>query len=240
MDTEEVQEEFFNQEKKSLPMNHFKKYWRKTKGKRCWYCYSWGHLKNRCPYIKCFYCGFKGHTKKFCFKLDLHRAIQALRNRTPREEANDNKKERKKQTFKDRIKEVEFRKEGEDYIMSHMGKDLGIYFGDYKFEYAKGGFTHIQLPKWKMEKKIQQDIQVREVKLSKYLPHQCGDCGEVLNGWAFLHHLQHVHRGYCPAGSLINANPYRFWILWYDDRNFVRFTTTIGKPSYIKADPPWI
>ena len=38
--------------------------------------------------------------------------------------------------------------------MSHMGQDLGIYFGDYKFEYAKGGFTHIQLPKWKMEKKI--------------------------------------------------------------------------------------
>ena len=35
MDTEEVQEEFLNQEKKSLPMNHFKKYWRKTKGKRC-------------------------------------------------------------------------------------------------------------------------------------------------------------------------------------------------------------
>ena len=96
MDTEEVQEEFLNQEKKSLPMNHFKKYWRKTKGKRCWYCYSWGHLKNRCPYIKCFYCGFKGHTKKFCFKLDLHRAIQALRDRTTREEANDNKKERSK------------------------------------------------------------------------------------------------------------------------------------------------
>ena len=127
-------------------------------------------MKNRCPYIKCFYCGFKGHTKKFCFKLDLHRAFQALRDRTPREEAKDNKKERKKQTFIDRIKEVEFRKEGNDYIMSHMGQDLGIYIGDYIFEYAKGGFTHIQLPKWKMEKKIQQDRQVRKVKLSKYLP----------------------------------------------------------------------
>jgi hypothetical protein len=96
MDTEEVKEEFLNQEIKSLPMNHFKKYWRKTKGKWCWYCYSWGHLKNICPYIKCFFCGFKGHTKKFCFKLDLHRAIHALRDRTTREEANDNKKERNK------------------------------------------------------------------------------------------------------------------------------------------------
>ena len=40
--------------------------------------------------------------------------------------------------------------------------------------------------------------------------------------------------------KMINANPYRFWILWYDDRNFTRFTTTIRKPSYIKAVPPWI
>ena len=63
MDTEKVQEELLNQEKKSLPMNHFKKYWRKTKGKRCWYCYSWDQLKNRCPYIRCFYCGHKGQPK---------------------------------------------------------------------------------------------------------------------------------------------------------------------------------
>ena len=62
--------------------------------------------------------------------------------------------------------------------MNHMGQDLGIYIGDYKFEYAKGGFTHIQLPKWKMEKKIQGNIPSREVKFSKYLPHLYGSCGE--------------------------------------------------------------
>ena len=57
----------------------------------------------------------------------------------------------------DRIKEVEFKKEGKNYIMSHMEQDLGIYIGEYIFEYAKGGFTHIQLPKWKNKKKIQRD-----------------------------------------------------------------------------------
>ena len=41
--------------------------------------------------------------------------------------------------------------------MSHMEQDLGIYIGEYIFEYAKGGFTHIQLQKWKMEKKIKRD-----------------------------------------------------------------------------------
>ena len=60
---------------------------------------------------------------------------------------------RRKQTFRDWIKEVEFRKEGNNYIMNYMGQDLGMYIGDWKFGYAKGGFTHIQFPNWKMEKK---------------------------------------------------------------------------------------
>ena len=42
----------------------------------------------------------------------------------------------------------------QNYIMSHMEQDLGIYIGEYIFEYAKGGITHIQLPKWKNKKKI--------------------------------------------------------------------------------------
>ena len=70
--------------------------------------------------------------------------------------------------------------------MNHMGQDLGMYIGDWKFEYAKGGFTHIQLPNWKMEKKIKQSIPAAQVKLSKYLPHKCGECGEVLNSNSFL------------------------------------------------------
>ena len=76
-------------------------------------------------------------------------AIQALKN-------NEYKKEpkMKKQTFTDRIKEIEFRKEGDNQVFTH----LGYYFGDYKFEFAKRGFSYCQLLKWKMEKKIYEDL----------------------------------------------------------------------------------
>ena len=112
-------------------------------------------------------------------QLELYKAIQVLKDIETEGGTNGKVKEnkRRKQTFRDRIKEVEFRKEGNNYIMNNMGQDLGIYIGDWKLEYAKGGFTHIQLPNWKMEKKIKQSIPAAQVKLSKYLPHQCGDCG---------------------------------------------------------------
>ena len=178
-------------------------------------CYSWSHLKSQCPFIRCFYCGKKGHIKKRCLQLELHKAIQILKEIETKGETNGKVKEnkRRKQTFRDRIKEIEFGKEGNNYIMNHMGQDLGMYIGDWKFKYAKGGFTHIQLLNWKMEKKIKQSIPAAQVKLSKYLPHQYGDCGEVLNGNSFLYHLHHKYRSYFPEGSLINGNPYRFWIL---------------------------
>ena len=34
--------------------------------------------------------------------------------------------------------------------------------------------------------------------------------------------------------------PYRFWLIWYDDENYERFTKTIGDVNYVHAEPPWI
>ena len=86
-------------------------------------------------------------------QLELQIAIQVLKDIETKGGTNGKVKEnkRRKQTFRDRIKEVEFRKEGNNYIKNHMGQDLGIYIGDWKFEYTKGGFTHMKLPngKWK-------------------------------------------------------------------------------------------
>ena len=42
---------------------HFKKRTKKSR-KRCWYCFSYSHLKRYCPNIQCFYCGNYGHIKK--------------------------------------------------------------------------------------------------------------------------------------------------------------------------------
>lgn len=140
----------------------------------------------------------------------------------------------------DRIKEIEFKKVGDNVLMYHMGQELALYIGMNKIEVAERYFRRPILPKWKMEKVVYQDLPVSKLKLSENLPHQC-KCGEVCDGQLFLHHLQIKHRSICPAGTLLNAWPHRFWLPWYDDRNFLRFHNTVGRPpNYIKAGPPWI
>ena len=167
-------------------------------------------------------------------------AIQALKKIKEDQEQEKENPKKKHQTLNDRCKEVEFRQEGKRWIMSYMKMDLADYIGDYPFEMAKMGIEKQHLPKWKMEKKIVMDLPSKKLKLSDYLPHQFGKCGEVINGHKFLVHLNHEHRGYCPEGSLINGSPFRYWLLWYDYRNYERFTKTVGKPQLIRADPPWI
>ena len=74
-----------------------------------------------------------------------------------------------------------------------------------------------------MEKAIYEGIPRRKLKLSDYLPHQCGKWGEVLDGYTFLSHIDLQHNGFCTTGSHINCSPYSHWLLWYDDENFLRF-----------------
>ena len=125
-------------------------------------------------------------------------------------------------------------------FMSHKGIDLAVYIGENSFSYDKRGFESIVLPKWLTEKQITTDIPIRKLKCSNYLRHQWGLDGEVLDGIKLGVHCNINHRGYCPKGSLINASPYRYWLLWFDERNFKRFMDTIGDPQHIKAPPPWI
>jgi hypothetical protein len=235
---EEEKEEPRKSEEMHLQLNQFHKYYRsKKKGKRCWLCRSWRHLKCNCPKLRCWFCGNKGHTKRKCYKYELHLAIQILRNTHGDKEM---KEKRNKNTALDRFKEVEFRLVNGEMIMNHKGTDLAVYIGEYKFSYAKRGFESSLLPKWLMEKPITTDIPIKKLKYSNYLPHQCGIDGEVIDGFNFGVHCDTKHRGYCPKGSLINASPYRYWLLWFDDRNFGRFMNTIGDPQYIKAPPPWV
>ena len=207
---------------------------RKHKGKRCWKCGAFSHIKSFCPKIRCFFCGCKGHTKKKCLKRDLHLAIMQLK----KLEEEKMKIQKYKKKALDLYKQMEFKKEGNKHIMSYNGIELALYIGDYPFDKAKRGFERPILPKWKMEKKILTDLPSKNLKISDYLPHQCGKCGEVINGHKFIDHLNVNHKGWCPAGTLINATPFRYWLLWYDDRNFTRFMQ--NSRNFIKADPPWI
>ena len=115
-----------------------------------------------------------------------------------------------------------------------------MYTGSKKIELAEMFFRRTILPKWKMEKVIYQDLAVSKLKISENLPHQWEKCVEVCDSLHFLHHIQTSHGCICPAGSLINGWPHLFWLLWYDDRNILRFHNKVGTQNYIKAKLPWI
>jgi hypothetical protein len=149
-------------------------------------------------------------------------------------------KKKQKQAFSDRCKIVEFRQEKKRWIMFYKGMDLAVYIGNYPLDKAKSGFENQLLSKWKMEKPIRNSMPAKKFKLSKYLPYQCRADGKVLDGQKFLNHLYHDHQGWVSEGTLINASPYRYWLLWYDHRNYERFTKNIGEPQLLKAEPPWM
>ena len=246
LDLDEEKEEPLKPVKGFLPLNQYKKSHynrRKRKGKRCWNCQAYGHLKFNCPKIKCFFCGCQGHTKKKCYKYEIHYLIHMLKKGQNVAESTEKQKKapKKVKTAYDRMREVTFRHENEKVILVHKNQDLAVYSNDnIPFEKARRGFEPPRLPKWKLDKAIYGDIQTSRLKFSDLLPHQCGSDGEVFDGHQFLIHCIEKHRGFVPAGSLINASPYRFWLLWFDDYNFLEFMQAKGDPKYIKADPPWI
>ena len=123
-----------------------------------------------------------------------------------------------------------FKKEGKNYVMSYNGLEIAIYVGDYPFNKAKRVFEITDLPAWKMEKEILSDLPPKNLKISDYLQNHCGKCGEVINGHKFIGHLNLEHKGWYPAGTLLNATPYRYWLLWYDDQ-LTTLDTQLGSLS---------
>ena len=71
-----------------------------------------------------------------------------------------------------------------------MEHDLGIYIGEFKFNYFKGVFTQIQLSKWKIWKKINKHASKENKVVQIY-------CCEVSNYWSFLYPS---NKGYCITG----------------------------------------
>ena len=69
-----------------------------------------------------------------------------LKGKKVEEQKETKNKQKRTKTATDRMKEVVFRQEGEQYIMTYKGQDLAIYSGDYPFEKARGGFEPPRLP----------------------------------------------------------------------------------------------
>ena len=222
-----------------LPLHQHQRFYynRKRKGKRCWKCKAFWYLKENCPRIRCWYCGYQGQSKKKCFRYELHIVIKALKKI---KEIKVEEPVKKKQKVKVRYKIMEFWKGKEDIIMSNKGIDLTIYSGKLNWKWANRGFESPRLPRWKMERNINNSISCKLLKLSDYLPHQCSSCGDVVDGHIFITHCDVHYRNYCPEGSLINASPYRFWHHWFDDANFLRFMDLLKKPQFNLASPPCV
>ena len=120
-----------------------------------------------------------------------------------------------------------------------QGSRASMYIDDKLFKEAKRFFEQLKLPKWQLDKSIKSDyLDVSRLKISDHLPSQCGFEYEVLNGKDFLIYCKIHHRCWVPKGSLINASPYRYWLLWYYNRNFLKFFQDKGEIKYIKAKPP--
>ena len=66
-------------EKDKLQMNQYKMKWRKKREKDVRIAIPWSLLKSQCPFIRCLYCGKKGSIKKRCLQLELHKAIQVIK-----------------------------------------------------------------------------------------------------------------------------------------------------------------
>ena len=64
------------------------------------------------------------------------------------------------------MKEIEFVKKGDEIMMKHLGQELAMYIGKYKFEWAERYFRKPILPKWKMEKVIHEDLPMVKLKIS--------------------------------------------------------------------------
>jgi len=103
---------------------------------------AFSHIKNFCPKIRCFFCRCKGHTKKKCLKSDLHLGIVKLKNL----EKEKMKIQKNKKKALDLYKQMEFRKEWNNHIMSYNGIELTLYISDYVFDKAKRGFERPILP----------------------------------------------------------------------------------------------
>ena len=119
--------------------------------------------------MKCFHCGGQGRFKKNCLLRELHLLIQNLKN----PEAKEQKlkiPQKTKECAIDRMKEISFRDENGKHILVHKGQDQAMYIGDLPFENARRWFDPPRLSKWKMEKAIHEDIQIKKLKLSDYLP----------------------------------------------------------------------
>ena len=72
-----------------------------------------------------------------------------------------------------------------------------------------------------LESELRHSVPIKKISVEEDLPHHC-KCGEMLtSGNDFKEHCKTKHEGYAPKGSIINASPFRYFIICIDEEDFV-------------------
>ena len=114
--------------------NHTK---RRSK-KRCWNCKSKYHTKKHCPYIQCYYCKKYGHMKQQCHLRRIDKVLSLIEKQEDQKIKKKKRKQKRKKIkmeqvdiYKYRLKESNFIKKEEKYLLNYQGESIGIFTEHY-------------------------------------------------------------------------------------------------------------
>jgi len=122
--------------------------------------------------------------------------------------------------WKNNIKNIRF--EGVNKHFYWKDKQYAEYWGPRPFN--ESSFNHYGLPDKSIEILVVNDISKEFGKTLGHenLPHQCGRCEAILDSFSsFLIHLKVLD--YIPKNSIINGSPFRYWLFWQNENEFVNF-----------------
>jgi len=122
--------------------------------------------------------------------------------------------------WKTNIKNISF--EGPNKNFHWKGKQFAEYWGPKPFNI--NSFYHYNLPDKNVEIRVVNDISKEFGKTIgfEFLPQQCGRCDSILDSFSsFMSHLKSIE--YIPKNSIINGSPFRYWLFWQNENEFVNF-----------------
>ena len=203
---------------------------RKSK-KRCWHCKSSDHFKRNCPNLKCFYCHKHGHMKRYCWKWKVNKIL----NKTIEKK---NKKERKKRwkknkekehrritsIYKHRLKESEFVKKDNKYILKCKDLEIGVFLPKTPPPDLKKLLLR-PIPWKKVDVLVKKETKLTKLQLLDNFIHSCVCC-PILRKQEFINHINTKHGGMVPPQSQINEPAWITPILFNSDEMEILYCQT--------------
>ena len=223
---------------------HFKKRTKKSR-KRCWYCFSFSHLKRYCPNIHCFYCGNYGHIKKDCHKKKINYLYSILKEMAVKEEKRKNKKEKKKEKREEKKQQIKIMMNRALYMNSEVkktekGDKMMIRWKNMEIgEFIGQGLPQVTIEKIKQHQfnpklfnvLLKKNSPINSLTLYNGFSFWCA-CGEIdFDRTNFLIHVRRKHENIVPMHSQLNRPFWFDWVLYKTDTLEQDFCYTLSDLS---------